>query len=469
MIHNNFSYCVSYVLAAFLVAVANANNEELRPIVNFSERFSEMSTRIFSVSTTSPLTRKIRDNPSINQLLLPAYDYIDKVWSVVDKRRSKNNSDPRACNLYNNDNTDWATIMSTRIEIFQIGVIDKSCFSQIDVMAAADENEISREIAQSARQTFINAQIAIKDAFGNMEIDIDGNWTKGQFYTMRGRRWKRSGQECSIDSIFAHRKDSIWYLRAAATNIPRGIYAGAYGRHFIQEFIPRDGEESLKMPIQNINTGELEASTTVVTKWDGTGYSIEADSFDDPVSPLAQAFRQNIVEVDISSDATTPSNTAILALPMFMNLIPVAFVADPQVATMFVYILITDIFSTIPFLAKGIELIRASQPTQEVVFAFFSGNGTTGTMQSWAVDCAGERRFQQVGIAFVIVAILALVGGVVLEIWAKHYMQRKKQKQNGSMSGPFGTVGLDIGRTRLLGTNRVVKRSGQFRSTKLSE
>lgn len=462
-----------YVNAAEKKSPSTANcskqyNNSANPITSDDKIFTEGDERIFSVYTSSPVTRLIRENATLSNMLIPAFDYIDKVWEVVKKRQDEDNRDPRACNLYNNDANDWATIMTDHMKIFQIGNTSADCFSQVDVMSAADDDEFSRQTARNIPQTFANTRKAIAHAFGAIKVsDDDENWGTTVF-PMLDRRWKRSGQECHVDSIFAHRKNGTWYLRAAATNRKRNIFAPSYRRHFLQEFIPRQGREALTFNMSNIKTREWECSTTFVTMLEGTGYSVEADSFDDPVSPLAQAFRQNLVNVDISEDAITISNIAILALPMVMNFIPVAFVAHPHAAAMFVYILVTDIFSTIPFLAKGIELIRSSQPRREIVYAYFAGNNLTSTLQSWSVNCTGDHHFRSAGIAFVIVALLALLGGILLEFWAKHYMSRRAQRKQNSSNGPFGTIGLDIGRTKIFGVNRKtsqwrpMKRSAQY-------
>lgn len=59
---------------------------------------------------------------------------------------------------------------------------------------------------------------------------------------------------------------------------------------------------------------------------------------------------------------------------MVMNIMNFAYIAKMSTLVMFSYIVITDLFSTIPFLVKGTEMTQSRRPKSEVFAGFFAGN-----------------------------------------------------------------------------------------------
>lgn len=399
--------------------------------------------RLSSVNTTSPLTRYFRQNPDADKAISQVFDYIDTVWNVVETRRK--NNDSLACNLYKTTVKDWPYRMISRLKIFQIGKVDESCFSQLNLRTAVSSGELPYTIFRNLTKLFSESRRITTEAFQKIRLVPDGNWSSdGKPYNLTYLKLGRSGQTCTVDTIFAHRKNNVWYLRAGVTNAPGYVSNPDFQRQFMQEFFPRNGTRSLQMNLHNIKTGKLERATTVVERWNSNGYAIEQMSFDDLLSPLAEVYQKNQQAIDLASDAITVSNAAILALPLAMNLIPAAFITDLRALGMFTYIVVTDVFSGIPIFIKGVELIRSSNPTQEEAFAYFSGDQKLGCMQSWVVQCKGQGKFQHVGIVFVVVSLVATIVGVALELWAKKYMRWKRAlaKDAKAVDGPFGKVAL---------------------------
>lgn len=425
--------------------------QKLRRLVDLSEKYKDRVGRFESFSTESPIAKVIREDKNLQKQLRPAYNFVNRVSALIEERRRMNDS--RACNVFTN--TMWTFRTVQRMEIFQIGFLDQSCFSQFDVTGAVEDGEIAAEYSTNAREVFLNAEQALLEAGSRIPKPDNKNWThyEGPFAVQEQEK-TRDGQRCIIDSVYAYRQHSKWYIRSQYTNAPPQIGLLDFGRQYLQEFIAEDFGTSLQMPMPNPETGELELTTTVLGKWPGLGYSIEAQEFDDPNGPLYRAYRENLVRIDLAKDTVTLSNIAILALPMAMNFIPVAFVADPNSIGMVIYIIVTDVFSTVPFFIKGIELILSSQPRKEVVFALFGGNSTLASLQSWAVECSGEVQFRITGIVFVSVACVALVFGVSLEVWAKSYMNRRKARAKAGdlVVGPFGPAGFEETTTGLLGS-----------------
>lgn len=425
--------------------------QRIRPVSNLTSDYPAWVGRIVPFSTASPITQEIKANETLQEKLRPVYEFIQDVAGVVETR--KNRSDTRACNLF--PVSEWTKNIWQWMEVFQIGKVDRSCYTQVDVSIAVHNKELSSSYLQNTRQIFTNARQAYQEATKQIDGPKNANWSNPDApYGIVSRVMIRDGQRCSVESIFAYKRGTKWYLRTESTNADPTIGMPDYGRQYLHEFIPSDFRTALQMPLpENGVDGDLQMFTTVITKWRGTGYSVEQQLFDDPVGALSRAYRQNLVTVDLAKDTITASNIAILALPMAMNFIPVAFVADLNSFGMFIYVIVTDIISTVPFFIKGVELVLSSNPQNQVVLAFYAGNTTLAAMQAWAVDCSGDLQFRTTGIVFVAVAVVILVVGLILEIWAKHRMDTKRAnaKKGVKIDGPFGAAALETTSFALLG------------------
>lgn len=409
--------------------------------------------RIRSVNTTSPVSTALRQNETAKELLLPTYDFVDAIADLTAKRRREKH--PLACNL--DSQSDWATRSVTRMLVHQVGNISNStCYSSVDAATGIADGDLQDSFLANAFKTLRDGRLAMFHAAARMPLPRNGNWTDpGAPFTLLSRVHDRGAQTCSMEQMHAFRKAGKWFVRAAMTNHALFRFMPAWHRHILYEWVPRDFSSSLTMDIRRLSDEEFETSTTVVAMWPGRGVTIRDNNFEDADSPIAQAYQQNIVTADLAADAVTPSNIAILALPLAMNLIPIAFIADLNSIGMLLYILMTDLFSVIPFLIKGVELYQSSTPKQPVVVALFSGDESDSELRVWSVECTPQRHFRTAGIAFIVISVLALIGGISLEIWANNYMtgkRRRSQRVQERIPGPFGQVFMDTTTKGLLGT-----------------
>lgn len=422
---------------------------------NTSDEYPVWWGRIFSVSTESPVTKAIRADPENDRKLYPMYDLFERLSAVAESRRY---NDSRACNVPLS--VFWTRRARQRIPIFQIGFISEDCFSFVDIPKAVSEKSLPRNYSTNAKNAIVQAREILSAAIQNISFYRDGNWSDPQSpYSMGTQSYYRNGQTCSVDDLLAYKVDNEWYIRAAATNYNPARSVADGERHYLMEFVPRSGNTSLIMVHPSTETGKLEYSSTLTEAWQGTGYGVESLEFDDTAMPLSMAYNENIISVDLASDAVTVSNIAILALPMAMSLIPVAFVADLNTLGMFAYILVTDVFSTIPFLIKGAELVHSSTPKQTISTSFHGGNSTIGEAQIYVVVCRGENYFRNIGIAFITVAAVVMIVGVLLEVWARSVMKRRRRvaKDGEQVQGPFGFAAYGVTMKGLLGREETQK------------
>lgn len=404
--------------------------------------------RHFSLSTESPVLTEIRKNRTAERAVERALTLIQKMDDVV-VQRVKNN-DSEACNVIYVSR--WTNGFRKLTPIWQIGSVEEQCNSRVDAELAVRNNELDPSVARNARKDIVDARSALFWAFqkaseGGGLLPNDGNWTSPEApFKLLPTEQVKDGQRCLVDSTSAYFRDGNWYLRAGITNHQMQLFLPDWHRHLVVEFVPRSNvSSSMRMVHKRLSDSRLENSTTVLFLWKGRAFAgiTEADDdFSDPIAPVSQAFRENLVVIDQASDSITISNIAILALPMIMNFIPVAFIADVTGIGAFLYILFTDILSTVPFLIKGIELIRWSAPRREIVVSFHAGDETLRLCEVWSVRCRGEDLFRTTGIAFIVVALVVLFVGLFLEICAKLYMTRRERaaKKDETVGGPFGGI-----------------------------
>lgn len=69
------------------------------------------------------------------------------------------------------------------------------------------------------------------------------------------------------------------------------------------------------------------------------------------------ALRAGEFERDILEDADTPSNQAIMILPVALALVPIALFQDASNLATVLYAVATDVVSVMPIAVKGMELV----------------------------------------------------------------------------------------------------------------
>lgn len=404
--------------------------------------------RYHSINTTSPASRALAANISLRNDVRDSFDMVEAIGDLIAQRKKENHSE--ACSLH--PEALWVMRSTKRPQILQVGSFDNTCYSMLDLNDALKERHqvlrkgaLDPRFVTDARDIILRGRRALFNALVGVPVPSDGNWTdRNGPYELTGRANRRKGQSCSMDSVFAYRKDAKWYLRAAMTNFPVDDDTLNWKRHLVQEWVPRDFGTSMQVVHPLVYTDEMQLSTTVLSMLKGRieQSTSTANDLDDPITAVGRAYRDNLITVDIASDSVTASNIAILALPMLMSVIPVAFIADLNAVGVLLYVIVTDMFSSLPFLIKGIELVQSSSPRRQIVRAFHAGNETLGQVEVWAAECHGHVLFRNLGILFIVVALAAAVLGLSLECWAITIMRRRRDAlpDGHQLQGPFGSV-----------------------------
>lgn len=420
-------------LFLFSLSFSTALSKSSTPLVqpyDLKEIAPPWIERVFSISTESPAAKAMSRNKTTQRLMAPVYFYHDVFSRLVEKRKAEKNRN--ACGLRH---IDWVTNIIRMSKILQYGELDDSCPSFIQVSAAIQSGEMDASLLRDARTLIFRGTYALYLAVRDIaeipdRTDPSLNWTSGIY---PGRSWDltRNSQRCRVANAFFIQKNGVSYFRTYLNNLPEPIWSGTYGRQSIIELVRQDMNSSFRSVHRRVGTEDhFENSSTLLLRRDGRSHNDDNPGtvpFDDPSSPLGRVFRLNQNAIDLASDAVTISNIAILALPMVMSLIPLAMLADMQGWAMLCYVIFTDVFSTLPLLIKGIELIMAGRSTADVVM-FHLGNTSFSQMEIFAVECSGESKFMLLGIVFVIVSLAVLILGVCLEVFAAWYMRNRRRE-----------------------------------------
>ncbi|KAI0557439.1 hypothetical protein FGB62_302g010 [Gracilaria domingensis] len=420
--------------------------------------------RHFSLATSAPATQYYREDSGDREKLERVFTFLNSLVSIMDNRRK--NGDKAACNLHRE--LPWVQHMSNGAKRRQLGVakdrVVDSCPSRLDFSMDEGTEGFDSSLAQGVREMLRDAVLSMRQAvttsraspLNNQDLT---NWTK--IYPLTDWDLRRLSQQCDLETVSAYRLNSKLYLRVSVTNRPVDDFVLDFDRQVFEEWVREDFQDSLRMIQPRLvhnssildTRGDWEESSTLLEKWgDKLALSGRTPMYMDDNPAINEALRQNAVAIDLAEDAIAPSNIAILALPLTMNLIPVAFLAELSTIAMLAYIIFTDVFSTLPFLVKGVELIRAVDNARRETVAFYMGDEVFGEIEVWNATCRGEAKFHAIGVSFVVIAVVAIVVGVFLEVFAGRVMRRRRQKDGSSAEGPFGRAAFDTTKMSLLGS-----------------
>lgn len=365
----------------------------------------------------------------------------------------------------------WSKAARVRPQVLQLGELSSRCYSYVQLPANGAQN--APEFLNSVQSADIQDVIrAARTVLGNATVNIrfpqDGAWNPDTPpFDGSQRLVGRGGQVCEIESASSFIVDSAVYLKAFVSDQEPLSRVRDFGRQNVFEFINRDFSHSLRMVHRRyqsgieptLQNGSYENCSTVLQLTNGVLIpTMTLSEFEDPFSPIVRAFNQAMEANQRARDAITASNIAILALPMAMNLIPMAFVADFATFGTLVYVLLTDIISTLPIFLKGIELVLLRKPQKSLTSVYFAGDEKLAMLEIWNAKCQAAFIYGSAGTAFIATATIAMIAGVLLELWALRLMKRRLA--NGAahfsagsfwVNGPLGRTGRQSTKFSLFG------------------
>lgn len=256
---------------------------------------------------------------------------------------------------------------------------------------------------------------------------------------------------CEIRPRVGFRINGTWCIPSALTNADRGLFKSERERLYFAEYLTIDDQDVVRACPFHMNVGfnantsqywegsapvPADPNATITVKgilsvWGGRPSSFQFGTKQVYQNlALIAALEKSKAQTQQSHDSRTPSNIAILAFPILLAALPLALFADVSNRLTVYYTIFTDILTVMPLLIKGIELlnfgVRSEFATRTLVRGKFEKEGTV-IAETWGVQCKTDTALVWFGVAFIVVAILAMVLGIFLELFARERLQRKKR------------------------------------------
>lgn len=404
----------------------------------------------FVLSETALTAKVLERNLTLQKRIRPMVSLLRGVVKAIDSRRDHN--DIRKCNL-ELIIPNWVYTARLNARFFQIGDLSRSCYSQLHGREAVKENLLTNAQVKDSMKDIGSGVQALYEASKNA---VDGSTymdSKQWRRTFPLRNWRNQDlpEQCQLETFSAYRIRNDVYIRAAVTNHDVDEYVQDGDRQFVMEWVKQDYSTSLRMVQPKLREKCLVNGSTILWKRGARAWlSWHGEMKEDSNPAIQEVLRSNQIEIELAEDAVAPSNIALLALPLVMSFIPVAFLAELNTCGVLWYIVFTDIISAVPLLIKGIELVGTTNSRQELV-AYYAGDKNLADVQVWVAKCSGTNRFRNIGMSFIVIASASIIVGMVLEVCGMIYM-RSKSQEGKPVEGPFGKAMFEITARSVLGT-----------------
>lgn len=315
----------------------------------------------------------------------------------------------------------------------------------------SDTRNRAEELPMTAKEHFdilTDQSVALSGVSEDIRKNTASNFSKSDTVVVRSFPYTEGYRSCIIEKIVGLRYkapgsdgNGQWYFLSGITNENMTKSLPDWERQYINEFVAVDEDGKFVGPLgQNIRPpsatsidDERETFSTALELWDGVpGLSAIFNMIPSENPALQRALDKTERQVSQAVDALTPSNIAILALPMVMNLVPIALIADVSTCGMLVYTVFSDMLTTVPFIIKGFELLNDGFTVQYEADTWFTGDESSEWIvaETWGCKC-DMASLKSTGAAFVGVGFACLVIGVAAEWWARGL--RRRWLKNGTI------------------------------------
>lgn len=335
------------------------------------------------------------------------------------------------------------------VERSGLPLLNKDCITElIDTVALEEENE-NGDYTYSRKElheTLIERSDALYRHRFEISDTILGNWSHTD--VARKFNYSLTRRTCGIYQIGGVRLGKQWYTMTSITNDLVFLHVPLYYRQYLSEILHADDDGNLSnLRVKAQRRPRDSAPSTAEHKWinDTTTLLVSSDgtaslgSFNDvlpeDVPSVRRALEVSDLWVQQADDAITPSNLAILLLPLVLNLIPIAFISEVKSNVLFLYTILSDVVTVIPLGIKGIELVvigrqRHISTSIAMTSPLDGTRAETATMQLWTAECHVDAEVYSIGVLFIVLSISFLIIGVVLEIvalaWKKKRVLRRR-------------------------------------------
>lgn len=257
-------------------------------------------------------------------------------------------------------------------------------------------------------------------------------------------------ERCTLHKQAAFRINGKWFLEFTFTNLAASVRNVT--RDLLTEYIHvTDSSSAVRFRsmatyIRNRTTNNMTTAATVLYRrrvYPGSS-TFGAPSAGRNVA-LQAAMRMADDDVSTASDTTQLSNMAILVVPLTLNLVPVALIADVNAAGMLLYTLITDVITALPLAIKGAELLDiATREPRRAAASYLAGlpdaSRYHGVAELFVAECTAGDSVRTTAVALLAASAFFMVFGIALEFIARYCVRKRAECCDSSTSNEAGTL-----------------------------
>lgn len=417
--------------------------EKAPPTPSPSPKIQNIGRR-FWISSDAPMTNLLRNDRQFTNSLLMIQNFTTYIENRTLTTLQKDDEPPSNQPLYpcNSRGKGFQNAMWHWVESHGLPLLNKDCITQFTGTVAFLNDSHNGHSAFTSVQLH-NALIERTDALYRhrfkLSNEILGNWTHPD--VGRAANFSLASKSCSIYQAGGVRLREKWYVFNSITNDLGFLHLPLFRRQYLTEVMHVAENGSLADPLRvkvakrpKNGSGRhwpVYNTTTYLLSGDGTVY---LGTFNDvhpaDVPALQSASNKADFWIQQAQDALAPSSLAILILPLFLNIVPIALIAHVKNSVLLLYTVMSDVVTVIPLGIKGIELIyigrqRHIDSTIIVTSALNGIKTETATMQMWTAECRSSASVHTLGIVFLVLAIVFLFIGIALEFIAQAWMKRR--------------------------------------------
>lgn len=248
-------------------------------------------------------------------------------------------------------------------------------------------------------------------------------------------------RRCTAYRAMAFRVNGKWSIAGKLAKRPFDYYAPTKDKEILSEFILVDdnGLKPQKLTIPQCNDCSVKTGLTEATAslWfgrqnDDWGYFWEKYHRDlRRHDAMKQILSDSNHDKELVEDSAAISNAAILILPVVLTLLPLGFFQEVSARFLMLYSLVTDVFSCLPIIIRGIELLVVGNTKYHTISSKWYGLANKKDLvvsQVWTAKCTVSPDIRSRGNGFLIFGICAMLFGLGLEFLTFVLTKRAKQR-----------------------------------------
>lgn len=395
-------------------------------------------------------TTEFRDNMLSIQTYLTYMD--DRTNTLIaGRQRTSDNQVLRPCNIDGSPDVGlysakFGLSIVNRFKNRQWEVPDVKCLTEIFGTRAFLNETPPLSTASLFEAIYRHAEILYDNRVGIIEY-LGLPWDQDSDVMFR-YPYNLTSRNCMVHPVSAARINESWYLDSRISRSPLNLPLPRDQYRFIEESMSADPNSGFLPPLEQLAKVKRFPNDTLKSNAPHLATTVQSQfpTFSSPSIfvniplydnvALHEALDLSEKSAQLAADALTPSSVAILILPLLLNFIPLALVAQVETTLgVLIYTLTSNVVTVVPLGVKGVELIHIGRQRHRSVVTWMSSalsgkRSTTAGAQLWAAECQSQGYILRTGLFFLIAAVTSLIVGILLEYVSHIVLKRRRKKED---------------------------------------